>query len=402
MRLLNEHLIKEHKAVTFWFDAWQYENENSLLIPLLSLMVKAFKKHAKLIKHIKKSATVLMLTGADVLLKGTTLGRVALEDINKNFDVYEKNVEKNYDRWVGEIDLLKADFEKLIAELKEDKESVIIFIDDLDRCMPENVIKLIENIKHFLSVKECVFILGVDKGVLSRGIQARYGSNLISGDEYLEKIINLSFTIPDGKPANQRNFLLDLFQKMTTQEWFGQINPELDEFVDTIAWLGIQNPRRLRILALRYLMFLNIQDRDRYIREVVIKLIFHREFFHDAYLQKRSAGNIDYVPATGTRGPDGDFLPYDKDELEKRSCKGFAKLFTDDRFAVLRDYTGELKMMIENGFNKSNVELQERIRSVQTAKAPRTEEVLQKLLDSKYKRKHEQYFDLVDFIFSLS
>lgn len=82
---------------------------------------------------------------------------------------------------------------------------LIVFIDDLDRCLPEKAVEILETVKLFLEVEGVVFVLGMDKQVIERGIDVRYRAMLpngieqnrvISGDTYLEKIIQIPFLLP--------------------------------------------------------------------------------------------------------------------------------------------------------------------------------------------------------------
>ena len=84
---------------------------------------------------------------------------------------------------------------------------LIVFVDDLDRCLPEQAIEVLEAIKLFLEVEGTVFVLGMDKEVVELGIQARYGAMFhtggmaraelpISGDAYLQKIVQIPFHLP--------------------------------------------------------------------------------------------------------------------------------------------------------------------------------------------------------------
>ena len=92
---------------------------------------------------------------------------------------------------------------------KDNKARLIVFVDDLDRCLPEKAIEVLEAIKLFLEVPGVVFVLGMDREVVERGIEARYGHFFygdgmaqgavelpISGDSYLQKIVQIPFHLP--------------------------------------------------------------------------------------------------------------------------------------------------------------------------------------------------------------
>ncbi len=89
----------------------------------------------------------------------------------------------------------------------------IIFIDDLDRCFPENSIVLLESIKNFFSTDNCTFILAIDTGVLSEAIRSKYGySSIITGEDYLDKIIKFNYDLPVSLEYIIRAFLSTLSQ----------------------------------------------------------------------------------------------------------------------------------------------------------------------------------------------
>ena len=88
---------------------------------------------------------------------------------------------------------------------------LVVFIDDLDRCLPEKAVDVLEAIKLFMDAPGCVFVLGLDQQVIARGIEIKYreagltagppeerkgNRPLIDGTRYLEKIIQLPFHIP--------------------------------------------------------------------------------------------------------------------------------------------------------------------------------------------------------------
>ena len=49
-----------------------------------------------------------------------------------------------------------------------------MFVDDLDRCLPEKAIGVLEAIKLFLDVENCIFMLGLDQEVIARSVEMKY------------------------------------------------------------------------------------------------------------------------------------------------------------------------------------------------------------------------------------
>lgn len=98
---------------------------------------------------------------------------------------------------------------------------LVVLVDDLDRCLPEKAIQVLESVKLFLNVSGFSFVLAVDDEVVERGIAYRYrdyrladkdggflGDVPISGTQYLEKIVHLPLHLPRWTTEKARAFLL--------------------------------------------------------------------------------------------------------------------------------------------------------------------------------------------------
>jgi len=93
---------------------------------------------------------------------------------------------------------------------------LVVFVDDLDRCLPEQAIEVLEAIKLFLDVPGCVFLLAVDQRTIQEGIKRRYRDlpESIDGAAYLEKIVQLPFQLP---PIASED--MDAFVGALVSEW---------------------------------------------------------------------------------------------------------------------------------------------------------------------------------------
>ncbi|TDM07982.1 MAG: hypothetical protein C4K60_00180 [Ideonella sp. MAG2] len=81
----------------------------------------------------------------------------------------------------------------------------VVFVDDLDRCLPEKAVAMLEVIKTVFNVESFAFVVALDDEVIERGISHRYRDYRfkgakpempITGFEYLEKIVHLPFRLP--------------------------------------------------------------------------------------------------------------------------------------------------------------------------------------------------------------
>ena len=71
-----------------------------------------------------------------------------------------------------EIRKFRDDFEKMLKSTKI--KSLVILIDDLDRCLPERIIETLEAIKLFVLVPRTAFVIGADPRIVRYAIGTRY------------------------------------------------------------------------------------------------------------------------------------------------------------------------------------------------------------------------------------
>ena len=75
------------------------------------------------------------------------------------------------------IDGFRDDFAELVShdQMKELRR-VVVVVDDLDRCLSDTVIAVLEAIKLFLSVPKMAFLVAADETAVKNAIAVRYGS----------------------------------------------------------------------------------------------------------------------------------------------------------------------------------------------------------------------------------
>jgi len=56
------------------------------------------------------------------------------------------------------------------------KRRIVVFVDDLDRCLPANALQVLESMKLFFDFAGFVFVVGLDQTVIERAIESKYES----------------------------------------------------------------------------------------------------------------------------------------------------------------------------------------------------------------------------------
>ncbi len=181
-------------------DAWKYESGEGLLIPIVVKLKKLVGNlDAKLSwKSITRRVfAAAALTVTDELLKKTFLDRKKLLDNIE--EVTEKDKKQSHEavlqEWVTEAEEIEETddaFREIVgmAAKKQGKDKIVLCIDNLDRCSPDNVVRLLESVKLFFNESEnCVWLFAMDSDVIASYISRKYDGTGIDGYSYLDKII---------------------------------------------------------------------------------------------------------------------------------------------------------------------------------------------------------------------
>lgn len=235
-------------SIRLWFDAWRYARQaETLWRALLTAVVeqlrqalaaghpdpmadarrKTEEKLNQLLERLDHSRTekvrgparlnvkAAAALGFDVALRYASLGAVSVHDIlhalksndaEKVAGLIRRAETERYRAQITSLDQFHAELGALLREHGvhggADGRRLYVFVDDLDRCLPEDAVGALEAIKLFLDYEGCVFVLGMDRRVIEQGIAVRYrdyekaGVGRIDPSQYLDKIIQLPVTLP--------------------------------------------------------------------------------------------------------------------------------------------------------------------------------------------------------------
>ena len=117
----------------------------------------------------------------------------------------------DYGRQIGHMAEIRLDLELLETLLRQENGRMVVAIDDLDRCEPEKAVEMLQAINLLLNFESFIVMMGVDAHIVTRAIEKHYKELLgpagASGYEYLDKIVQIPFRIPEPEPATIRTFL---------------------------------------------------------------------------------------------------------------------------------------------------------------------------------------------------
>lgn len=218
MRAIKGILDRDASVVTVWFTAWRYERDPHLIIPLLDVLREALDERSKEQPGWAREAAAGVARAARAILAGLTLS-VALPGVGATVDAGKiiDAIQQTDDGAQG-LSFYQAGFLMLretILNLSDGgKRRVVIFVDDLDRCLPINALEVLESMKLFFDVEGCVFVVGLDQDIAERAVLAKYGEYAsqkdqggVSGTDYVKKIFQVPFVLPRISSAQLQDYL---------------------------------------------------------------------------------------------------------------------------------------------------------------------------------------------------
>lgn len=216
---------------TIYFNAWENDFEDNALTALIGELKPIMKPESiKLFDNVLEKGLIISKHILPMLIKSLIEKHIdskSLQDNLKDITEEAKNIFKEevdeYLHRKENITEFKKSLKKFVADTTEDKPLVFI-IDELDRCRPNYAVSLLEQIKHFFSVPNIVFILSIDKKQLEYAIKGVYGNDNIDSEEYLRRFIDIEYSLPNPDPKIFSEYLYDYYN---LSELFEKKNNEM-------------------------------------------------------------------------------------------------------------------------------------------------------------------------------
>jgi hypothetical protein len=137
----------------------------------------------------------------------------------------------DYESKLGYLHLVEEDMARALELLTPDDQPAVIFIDDLDRCSPQNIGEVIEAVNLFLAgdYPNCAFVIGIDAEVVAAAMEVVH-SEIIGkladrrgelGWRFMDKFVQLPFVMPRLHPDQRKTYLRGLFATPSDAETNG-------------------------------------------------------------------------------------------------------------------------------------------------------------------------------------
>ena len=246
INLARKALEEDEKVLCVHFNGWLFEGYEDARAAILGTLLEGLGER-KGISGVAKEKLQALMTRVDWLRMVGVASSAAMaaqggmppepamlaagfQAISDPRTVTEEAPEKQ-----GKIRRTIRDFERDFRELLEASKirSVVVFIDDLDRCLPTTIMATLEAIRLFVFVPRMAFVIAADERLVRRAvrqqfldvtatdpeIQANYPSSDL-GREYLEKLIQVPVYVPPLSRAEIATYVNLLFAQLHLGEHF--------------------------------------------------------------------------------------------------------------------------------------------------------------------------------------
>ena len=203
LKLINLLEETHPKAKAAYIDAFKADHANEPLMTLIAKISNLIKDEEKASNFRNKAIPVIryILTTASKAGIAWILKKNADDIADELEDVLQEAAEDSINSMIAQSLKDHRDIEATLATLKEalkqiaEDTSLILFIDELDRCKPDFAIAMLENIKHVFDVPNVHFILVANLKQLKDSINHCYGTG-VDAQKYLDKFIRYSLQLP--------------------------------------------------------------------------------------------------------------------------------------------------------------------------------------------------------------
>lgn len=113
-----------------------------------------------------------------------------------------------------EIDALRKSFEDTLEAIGV---TLVVLIDDLDRCLPETTISTLEAIRLFLFLKNTAFVIAADDEMIKHAVRRHFeGVKDELATSYFDKLIQVPIRVPPLGTQEVRGYMMLLFVENST------------------------------------------------------------------------------------------------------------------------------------------------------------------------------------------
>lgn len=227
LELVNKQLTANENTIVIEFDAWLYqgydEAKSALMTVIAQTLIAAAPESLKdQAKGLFQRVNKLRILGLGAEVGMAALGLPTFGFVSRtiasaddavsgkgdaeDLEAIQDGVEAASSKLKGLIDpkdvrsppeeiaAFKAEFSALLSDLDK---RLVVFVDNLDRCLPKTAIENLEAMRLFLSLPKTAFVVAADVDMVRHAVANHFsGASKKHVDDYLDKLIQFPVAVP--------------------------------------------------------------------------------------------------------------------------------------------------------------------------------------------------------------
>lgn len=345
-----ESSLDSSRTITVSFSAWRYEKEPHLIVPLLdsvraSVVAWSERQASEPVKRAALDVARSIGKATLALLHGFSLKVGIPNAIEASFEA-NKALERaqQYDAEEEQARVPRSFYQASLGALAESFEElrrtggqrIVVFIDDLDRCLPQGALEVLESMKLFFDTPGFVFVVGLDRQVVEKCIDAKYAREFagagpveqrqlqIRGEDYIKKIFQVPFNLAPVSIRQIGDYVDSICHNAPlSQEQKDDLRDRVLPHLSIISMSGV-NPRELKRFINSYTLQMKVKphlepdavlavETTRFRPEwarVGVALLQHRQLFLQALASDDQRGSLSALDEQFATAIPDSFLGY--------------------------------------------------------------------------------------------
>lgn len=288
MGMLRESLKEHSEYIVINYDAWKNNFYSDPLIAILSCIIDAMQEQLSEINGFQEAVKAAGKEAINSFLKSNKqAGKIAsfiktiVHVINRVQKPFQKDTTKGSISEFKSYQSLLSDVQDCLTKITEYHEyqnkvnKIIILVDEIDRCLPNEQLIVLERLHHLFAVKNCAVIVALNKKAIYSTFDNQYGGN---GIEYLRKFFSYNFVVETEYTTFLSNLIKDFIEDINNskKQDYVYTEQEIDPLISALL-------NEFRRISLTYKFSYSNRDIQNYFNK------FHRIWEKDKPL------NIAYI-----------------------------------------------------------------------------------------------------------
>jgi hypothetical protein len=218
MRIL-QRMLQQDDCFTVWFEPWKYNEGKDVWKGLVTTLSEQVAKNDALLKEVKRKRKSLT-KGVAKFIFSSVFGKAGPSLVDAiTEEPWSAKLLHDFEK---AIDNLLESLRALQTSNKKEDRPMVLFIDDLDRCMPSTVLAVLQAVKLVLNRADLIVVMGISEEEVINAVRASYAKELegieveISDDwgrKYLRKMFQYPFYVPPVAKVKKQKYVIECMTK---------------------------------------------------------------------------------------------------------------------------------------------------------------------------------------------